>query len=213
MRPLFLSLIYTSLFVGLNSPVSASSPKVRDFVPQGWEIFQSAVGDLTGDQLADAALLIQPKNQQVKDRKLLVLQQSHAGYQVLASRDLPESSYESDCSEDAFDGNSLKIAKEVLILTFNSLPTCMNTYAGSTTYRFKLKNEQFYLIGYDTSNLDKLSGLNVDKSINLSTFKMKITTTPDYFEARHKKTEKWQDIAEYSYTMDSLTFESPLFDD
>ena len=162
---------------------------LQKFVPPHWEIISQANGDLNADGQTDTAIIIQPQNKpqnnNQQQRKLLILfqTQSNQQLQLKLSRQIPNWTYrsEDECLEDALDDSALTIKNQRLDLQFNTSPSCSNSYGFLYTYGFKLKNNQFHLVGFDSYALDKISGQQDEISLNFLTHKAKLTTTPNIF--------------------------------
>ena len=49
-----------------------TSSKLKSLIPKNWEVLTYAEGSLNADNLNDLAIIIQPKNTNIKNRKLLI---------------------------------------------------------------------------------------------------------------------------------------------
>ena len=57
---------FSSVCLAEHTPAS-----LHKFIPQNYEILSQSTGDLNNDGKADLAIIIQPKNYKISDRKLL----------------------------------------------------------------------------------------------------------------------------------------------
>jgi len=208
-------IINTALLLSVYSSLSfASQPStsLQKFVPNNWEILAQAEGDLNQDGKKDIALIIQPKNESQHNRKLLVLFQKGQQLQLKLSRQIPNWTYRSEelCIEDALDDSSLTIENQRLDVLFNTMSSCSNTYGLMYTYGFKLKNNQFHLIGFDVYDLDKISGKQKETSLNFLSNKAKVTTTPNIFaEVETPAKIVWKTLkTSTSYTLENIPWDS-----
>lgn len=208
-------IINTALLLSAYSSLSFAnqpSTSLQKFVPNNWEILAQAEGDLNQDGKKDIALIIQPKNENQHNRKLLVLFQKGQQLQLKLSRQIPNWTYRSEelCIEDALDDSSLTIKNQRLDVLFNTMSSCSNTYGLIYTYGFKLKNNQFHLIGFDVYDLDKISGKIKKTSLNFLSNKAKVTTTPNIF-AQVETPSKivWKILrTSTSYTLENIPWDS-----
>ena len=211
-------IINTALLLSVYSSLSfASQPStsLQKFVPNNWEILAQAEGDLNQDGKKDIALIIQPKNESQHNRKLLVLFQKGQQLQLKLSRQIPNWTYRSEelCIEDALDDSSLTIENQRLDVLFNTMSSCSNTYGLIYTYGFKLKNNQFHLIGFDAYDLDKISGKQKETSLNFLSNKAKVTTTPNIFaEVETPAKIVWKTLkTSTSYTLENIPWDNEQF--
>lgn len=208
-------IINTALLLSAYSSLSFAnqpSTSLQKFVPNNWEILAQAEGDLNKDGKKDIALIIQPKNKNQHNRKLLVLFQKGQQLQLKLSRQIPNWTYRSEelCIEDALDDSSLTIKNQRLDVLFNTMSSCSNTYGLIYTYGFKLKNNQFHLIGFDAYDLDKISGKQKEISLNFLSNKAKVTTTPNIFaEVETPAKIVWKTLrTSTSYTLENIPWDS-----
>ena len=211
-------IINTALLLSAYSSLSFAnqpSTSLQKFVPNNWEILAQAEGDLNQDGKKDIALIIQPKNESQHNRKLLVLFQKGQQLQLKLSRKIPNWTYRSEelCIEDALDDSTLTIKNQRLDVLFNTMSSCSNTYGLIYTYGFKLKNNQFHLIGFDVYDLDKISGKLKETSLNFLSNKAKVTTTPNIFaEVETPAKIVWKTLkTSTSYTLENIPWDNEQF--
>lgn len=143
---------------------TAATPEA--FVPAGWRIERTLSGDLDGDTIDDAVVvLVQPQG--TRERALLVLLKRKATWALVASNQGLLQCGECAGAKGDDGAPEMKIAARVLTVhqLFGS-----RTY-GTSTHRFRLdKNKRmFQLIGLDTSSGDSLLGTSGTTSTNLLT--------------------------------------------
>lgn len=212
---MMIKIINSALLLATCSSMCLAQPattSLQKFVPNNWEILTQAEGDLNQDGKKDIALIIQPKNKNQRNRKLLVLFQKGQQLQLKLSRQIPNWTYRSEelCIEDALDDSSLTIKNQRLDVLFNTMSSCSNTYGLIYTYGFKLKNNQFHLIGFDAYDLDKISGKQKEISLNFLSNKAKVTTTPNIFaEVETPAKIVWKTLrTSTSYTLENIPWDS-----
>ena len=187
--------------------------QLQKFVPKSWEIISQTNGDLNADGSVDTAMIIQPKNMNIHNRKLLILFNNKNALQLKYSKRIPDWTYhdnKEDCLEDTLDESSLSIKQHILDLTFNEQPNCANTFGNIYTYRFKMMNGNFQLIGFESLYLDKLTGKQLEESLNFLNKKAKITTTANIFSEVQKAPQiKWISIKSTPFlTLEDMPFQN-----
>lgn len=203
------------LFLLLSIAVQAETPdntSFSAFVPQGWKLLQSAVGDLNKDQQPDAVLVVQQEDPanivkhdgfgaselNLNPRRLLVLLHTENGYrQVLATdRFLPtEHDEDTPCLADPIEeGGGVSINRGLLTVNLTYWLSCGSYNVYSYQFKFRYDDERFRMIGLDTDSFSRSSGEQNQTSINYLTGKRKRTTGLNMFE--ESKTEVSWDTLE-----------------
>lgn len=132
------------LISSLSINISYATPAdLQKFIPDQWEIISKANGDLNADGQSDVALLIQPENTQIQDRKLLILLKNNQSYILYLNKKIPAWTYpdEENCINDAISGAGLAIKHGILDVGFNAMNSCSNWYGEGWTYRFQWRNK------------------------------------------------------------------------
>lgn len=172
-----------------DHPVIQKSGKaIQSFVPVGWEIIDSVYGDLNGDGLKDAAIVIQSLDSTLDTtianddtsygplRILVLLTKSGDGsYRCAAQANhvVIGPSEPSVCIDDPFwspDDHPLSIRRGVLQLHMEQ--RCGSSY-WKRTYRFRYQNSNWYLIGALSSNGFQGSPDLEEYDVNLLTHRMR----------------------------------------
>ena len=218
MKKLFL---YTLLFLSFAGFAQQQPKKVKyaksinNFVPKGWKIITTAKGDLNKDGTEDIAIVIEDTKKEnfidntsmgssklnVNPRTLLVLfkYKPDGSYSLGASQDtfIPlENDEENSCLADPLlqDGG-IDIVKGNLIVDFNYWLSCGSYGVTNKQYTFRFQDNNFALIGFDTSEYSRSSGEMSHTSINFLTKKKSTTTGENMFEDDAKKHKTvWETI-------------------
>ncbi|ALH96383.1 hypothetical protein [Acinetobacter equi] len=181
-----MKIIFTFLLILIPSFTfsQTTSSKLKSLIPKNWEVLTYAEGSLSADNLDDLAIIIQPKNTNIKNRKLLIFFKQNQSYQKILSKEIPEWTYRDQeaCMSDAIDEDSLTIKNKILDISFNDLNTCSNWYGLEWKYRFKYIQSQFTLTGFDYWLLYKTDGTLKQYSGNFLTKKLKITLSNAFDE-------------------------------
>jgi hypothetical protein len=166
----------------------AAAASAEGFAPRGWRVEAQASGDLSGDGRADLAIVLRmndPANVLANDglgdnpfdtnpRILAVaLGVPGGGYRLaaqdhrlIARRDYPTQS-------DPFGDAELAIAGGSLNLTVRLFLNAGGWDAGSSSFRFRWRDNALRLIGYDYLSVQRNSGCMTRLSINYLTGRVK----------------------------------------
>ena len=203
-------LLVMGLFFALNSnPIAAQKQKksqlakegrtIEEVVPNGWEV-QSATGDLNKDGIEDFVLLVRSNDPAyIKTRDdgfeynfnplfLAVYFGSPSGvYKRFKVWHDTVSGREDEYTDIT---NELSITPKGAIDISVSSRSSMGTAAtGGSTYRYRFQSGDFYLIGEESSWLNRMTGEGESTSINYLTGQKEITTG-NMIEEKDLKTKK-----------------------
>ncbi|MFK7843084.1 MAG: hypothetical protein AB8B54_12535 [Sphingorhabdus sp.] len=172
-------------------PLPLSTASVQGFVPDGWYLERSVVGDLNADGLSDIVLIMRQNDPKLlidneglgRDRYdsnprtiLVALKQSDGGYLRIAHNDqiIPviSSATMDDPIGDAGDG-SLSLVKGVMRLRIGFWASAGAWQMFNRTFSFRLNDRRLRLIGYDNYYVHRGSGELKTTSINYLTRRKK----------------------------------------
>ncbi|WP_455088541.1 hypothetical protein [Porphyromonas endodontalis] len=203
-------LLVMGLFFALNSnPIAAQKQKksqlakegrtIEEVVPNGWDI-QSATGDLNKDGIEDFVLIVRPNDPaHIKTRDdgfeynfnplfLAVYFGSPSGvYKRFKVWHDTVSGREDEYTDIT---NELSITpKGAIDITVSSWSSMGTAATGGSTYRYRFQSGDFYLIGEESSWLNRMTGEGESTSINYLTGQKEITTG-NMMEEKDLKTKK-----------------------
>ena len=203
-------LLMMGLFFVLSSnPIAAQKQKkpqlakegrtIEELVPKGWEV-QSATGDLNKEGIEDFVLLVRSNDPAyIKTRddgfesnfsplSLAVYFGSPSGvykrfkvwYDTISGREDEEREITNEVSITP------KGAIDIRVSSWSSMGTAAT---GGSTYRYRFQSGNFYLIGEESSWLNRMTGEGESTSINYLTGQKEITTG-NMMEEKDLKTKK-----------------------
>lgn len=191
--------------LSLTHPAGAAQPEDtwKDWVPGGWKLILSAVGDLDGDGTPDAVLVIEkddPANRKANDglgerqlnfnpRTLRVLLRSGHGYREAArsERFLPTAgSDDNPCLLDPLIDGGVTVERRTLKIDLHYWLSCGSYGVAHNKFTFRLENGRLRLVGLDRLEFMRNTGASVDSSINFLTGRAK-TTTGNMFDDSQPK--------------------------
>jgi hypothetical protein len=171
----------------------AQGASARDFVPAGWALEASAVGDLNGDGRRDFAVVLRQQDQRnlvrhdgfcenpldTNPRILAVAFAEAAGGYRLALQDhdlIPRR--DTPCQMDWFSADGgLEISRGALRVFLEHMMGMGGWDAGTTSYAFRWQDGAMRLIGYDYGNTQRNTGCLNTISINYLTRRIRTTRT------------------------------------
>ena len=203
-------LLVMGLFFALNSnPIAAQKQKkpqfakegrtIEEVVPNGWDI-QSATGDLNKDGIEDFVLIVRPNDPaHIKTRDdgfeynfnplfLAVYFGSPSGvYKRFKVWHDTVSGREDEYTDIT---NELSITpKGAIDISVSSWSSMGTAATGGSTYRYRFQSGDFYLIGEESSWLNRMTGEGESTSINYLTGQKEVTTG-NMMEEKDLKTKK-----------------------
>jgi len=209
-RKSVLLLLIMGLFFALSSnPIAAQKQKksqlakegrtIEEVVPNGWDI-QSATGDLNKDGIEDFVLIVRPNDPaHIKTRDdgfeynfnplfLAVYFGSPSGvYKRFKVWHDTVSGREDEYTDIT---NELSITpKGAIDISVSSWSSMGTAATGGSTYRYRFQSGDFYLIGEESSWLNRMTGEGESTSINYLTGQKEITTG-NMMEEKDLKTKK-----------------------
>lgn len=186
---LLLLLLCPAVFAGAQQfryPVAPSAGKtIAAFIPAGWEILDSASGDLNKDARTDFALVLQHKTKKqlikkdqyttdtvmTNPRMLLLLFADSGGYRLAEQSNTFILTYdvEPNVAEDPMA--DISIRKGVLQIDFQFYSYMGSWNVSSYAYKFRYQDNAFALIGADCSDFQRASHDFEEYSFNFLTKK------------------------------------------
>lgn len=178
-----LATLFGSISCSAEQLPPAALIAVKGVCPKVTDQIESAMGDLNGDKIPDAAILLGCKSQD--DQEVMILYGQHGGSYKIALRS----------QVWPFNGRSeiaLQIRNRTLIFSEHCAFNC-NPESWSSTYKFTIRNDQLILVGEDYIST-MLSGKDYEivktsgTSINYLTQKLIYwgkTDGKDYTETRN----------------------------
>lgn len=194
---LLLLLLGPAVFAGAQNfryPVAPSKGKtIAAFIPAGWEILDSASGDLNKDARTDFALVLQhrekkqliKKDQYTTDtvitnpRMLLLLFADSSGYKLMEQNNtfVPTCDQPPNVMDDPF--GDISIRKGVIKIEMHYFYYMGSWNVSSYAYKFRYQDNAFALIGADFSDFHRATHDYADYSFNFLTKKWSEKTGND----------------------------------
>jgi len=162
--------------------IAKDGASLEAFVPKMWKLEAKAFGDLNGDKLKDAALVLRmadPANFIPSDyephekydsnpRMLVVLFAKPAGgYSLAAANHEIIPRLENQNQEDPFDG--IEIRGGTLRLKMHIFMSAGGWWMGNVAFNFRWQDGGFKLIGYDRDGVQRNTGETDKLSVNFLT--------------------------------------------
>jgi hypothetical protein len=175
--------------------------EVASFVPKGWKLETRADGDLNGDGLADAALVLRmtdPRNLVSTDwdpeqkydsnpRILAVLfARKGGGYNLAVANHEIIPRLENQNQEDPFDG--VEIRRGTLRLRMHIFMSAGGWWMGNLAFTFRWQDGGFKLIGFNRNGVQRNTGETDSLSINFLTRER--VETDGHFDGRPDKVRR-----------------------
>ena len=170
----------------LYPSINTKEQQLKDFIPAGWMMLDSAMGDLNKDNLQDAVIILQYKDSisLVKAEEDTVITQPRIVIILFKNKtdnsfDLIEQSnsfilkHDNPTMDDPFQ--ELNIYAGVLEIKFHLFYNAGGWYTSGTSYKFRYQKGEFVLIGIDHFSLHRAT-MDFEKySFNFLTKKRSLT--------------------------------------
>jgi len=170
-------------------PARAAQPS--QFVPEGWVVEQQEVADFNGDGLADALLMMRPREANGVPQRILavVLRQRGAGYKLaeVNRRLIPQAD---SAQEDPMADGELDARRGGFDIKLTLMAGSGSYLTAAVRYRFRYEGGCFRLIGYDRMETHRATLATHDLSINFLTGTVVHRTGNQQSEAVKERREK-----------------------
>jgi hypothetical protein len=183
--------------------VKKQGQTISDFIPNGWILRDSAIGDLNNDLNEDAALVFQFKDSitlinnehgssdtvitQPRILALLFWDNSTNGFLLKEQNNKFILNHDNPNMDDPFEG--IEIEKGILIINFRIWYSWGSWWTSNDSYKFRFQNSDFALIGFESNSFHRASGDSKSYSINFLTKKYSITSGENTDDNYKSKTE------------------------
>jgi hypothetical protein len=170
-------------------PTSGASAEA--FIPAGWTLEKTAAGDLNKDGKPDLVLLLRNKDPEnivsnlaftgepfdSNPRLLAVALADGEGFRLILEDHTFIPRPDNPAQEDPMgEDGSISIDRGSLVVSFHFFMTAGGSDAGNWSYRLRLEEGKFRLIGYDSFNVNRMSGETEELSINYLNGKVTVKT-------------------------------------
>jgi len=146
--------------------IITNGQQLKDFIPAGWTILDSATGELNKDNLQDAAIILQHKDSiaMIKDvedtvitqpRILIILFKNRAdnSFELVQQSNSFILMHDSPTMDDPFD--ELNIYAGILEIKFHLFYNIGSWYSSTASYKFRYQKGEFVLIGADSFSIHR----------------------------------------------------------
>jgi len=172
-----------------------------DFVPRGWKLEIEQKGDLNGDGINDAVLVLREDNPanvvkndslgeselNTNPRMLVVIFGAKEGGYTLAMENhalIPRHTVPTmDDVIDGVTGGSVAVRRGAFSVTLGIWFSAGSWSMGHVSHTFRWQNNRFELIGWDKSSSHRASGNDETISVNFSTRKVRIDCMNNFSDA------------------------------
>lgn len=160
---------------------------IKNFIPNNWILLDSAQGDLNKDNHKDLVLIVQHKDSvsiinndddsivtQPRILIILLYDQPSNQYQLVEKSNSFILYHDNPNMEDPYQ--DISINNGVLKIDFNFFMFSGGWGMYHNSYKFRLQEISFVLIGADKSYVHRATGESEDRSYNFLTKKVKVST-------------------------------------
>jgi len=197
--------------------INKKGQQIKDFIPAGWVILDSASGDLNNDHLNDISIILQHKDSLTlinaeedtvitQPRILIILLKTNSGnsFQLTEQSNSFILEHDNSAMDDPF--LELTIINGILEIRFHLFYNIGGWYTSGTSYKFRYQEGEFALIGADHFSIHRATLDFVEYSFNFLTKKRSLTKGNDN---TGKKKTTWKSLN--IYPLKSLkTFTKPF---
>ena len=185
-----------------NKEVVSKEQSIDNFIPENWILIDTAYGDLNKDNVSDVAIVVRNT-----DKKNIILNDGDSVNNnpyslIILFKDQSTNTYKQTIKNDKFIPHDDAIPKHgpfsaITVVNGNlriELATVFDVgthYFSSVNYLFRHQDNDFALIGAETSFTNKADGKTEDYSINFLTKKYSITNS-NAFDENQKATTEWK---------------------
>jgi hypothetical protein len=169
--------------------VPRHAPSLAGFVPSGWTLQDKGLGDIDGDRLPDAALVLRmrdprnrihpsfaPKTRYDTNPLMLVVAfgSRGGGYDLVAANHQLIPRRVNPNQDQPFDG--VTVAKGVLRVKMHEFLEAGGWRSGTSSFAFRWQDGALRLVGYDRDAIIKNSGATEVVSVNYHARRMVVKT-------------------------------------
>lgn len=166
--------------------IKLNAQRISDFVPVGWTVLDSAIGDLNKDGFNDVAIILQYKDSislvngpgetvLTKARILLILFKNPDTnkFSLVEESNSFILNHDNSIMDDPYQG--IAIDKGILKINFHLFYNMGSWYSTSSSYKFRYDGSEFILIGADLSIIHRTTLDYKEYSYNFLTKKRSYT--------------------------------------
>lgn len=204
-------------FILALSAVPTLAADWTDQIPAGWKLLNAATEsniavlvieqDDPANRVKNEGLGMPELN--TNPRRLLFLERSAAGYRKIGSADAflpPEGDSESPCLADPLEEGGMALKNGILTVDLHYWLSCGSYGVSRKSYKFRLQNGRYRLIGYDNFSYSRSTMEAEKSSLNYLTGKRKRVTGLRMDEEPGGRSEKtvWQKVPRETFYLDAM---------
>ena len=171
----------------LYPSINKQGEDINKFIPNNWSLLDSAQGDLNKDNHKDLAIIVQHKDSVIimnnendtvltKPRILVILLYNRATNQYHLAEQSNSFILNHDNPNMEEPYQDISINNGVLKIDFNIFMNIGGWGMSNNSYKFRIQDTSFVLIGSDSNYINRGSGETEDRSYNFLTKKVKVST-------------------------------------
>lgn len=186
----------------LNNEVATKEQSIDSFIPENWILIDTAYGDLNKDNVTDVAFVVRNT-----DKKNIILNDGDSVNNnpyslIILFKDPSTNNYKQIIKNDKFIPHDYAIPRHgpfygITVVNGNlsvELGTVFDVgthYFSNENYLFRYQDNDFALIGAETSFTNKADGKTESYSINFLTKKYSVTNS-NAFDENQKAITEWK---------------------